>query len=72
MALGVSIHGFRAICRLVFRVDGSSFKHKCGRHMLVAIALDTNNHLYPMTFTVVDRENNNAWMYFMLKLREAI
>ena len=40
--------------------------------MLVAIELNANNHLYLVTFAAVDFENNNLWMYFMLKLREAI
>lgn len=40
--------------------------------MLVAIAFDANNHLQPMSFAVVNGENNNAQMYLMLKLREAI
>ena len=40
--------------------------------MLVVITLDANNHLYPVAFAIVDSENNNSWMYFMLKLREAI
>ena len=39
--------------------------------MLVAIALDANNQLYLVAFAVVNSENNNSWMYFMLKLREA-
>ena len=40
--------------------------------MLVAIALDANDQLYPVAFAMVDSKNNNAWMYFMLKLKEAI
>ena len=40
--------------------------------MLVVIALDANNQLYPMVFAVVDYKNSNAWMYFKLKLKEAI
>ena len=40
--------------------------------MLVGIALDANNYLYLVAFAVVDSRNNNSWMYFMLKLREAI
>ena len=39
--------------------------------MLVDIALDVNDQLHPVAFVVVDFENNNAWMYFMLKLNEA-
>ena len=40
--------------------------------MLVAIALDANNHLNPVAFVVEDSKNNNSWMYIMLKLREGI
>ena len=60
MAFGVSIHGFKATCHLVLYVDHSFLKHTYGGHMLVAIALDTNNHLYHVAFVVVDGENNNA------------
>ena len=40
--------------------------------MLVTIALDANNHLYLIAFAMVDSKDNKSWMYFMLKLREAI
>ena len=72
MTLGVSFCGFKSTCRLVICVDGGFLRHMCARHMLVAIALDANNHLYHVAFAMVDSENNNTWMYFMLKLREAI
>ena len=54
MNLGVSIRGFQSICGLVLCVDSSFLKQKCEGHILVAIALDTNNYLYPMAFTVVN------------------
>ena len=67
MALGISISGFQSTCRgfqstchLVLCIDGSFLKHTCGGYMLVAIALDANNHLYHVAFTVVDSENNNS------------
>ena len=72
MVLGVSICGFQSTRRLVLCVDGSFLNHKCRGHMLVAIALDANNQLYAVAFTVVDSKNDNSWMYFMLKLREII
>ena len=40
--------------------------------MLVVIAFDENDQLYPVTFAMVDSKNNNTWMYFMLKLEETI
>ena len=64
MALRVSILGFQSTCPPVLYVDGSFLKHKCGGHMLVAITLDANNHLYLAAFAVVDFKNN-LWMYFI-------
>lgn len=72
MSLGVSIRGFRACIRPVICVDASFLKHKFGGQLLVAIALDANEQLYPVAFGVVDSENNNSWTYFMVKLRQAI
>ncbi|XP_062109640.1 uncharacterized protein LOC133821212 [Humulus lupulus] len=40
--------------------------------MLCAVALDANNHLYPVAFGIVDSENHDSWKYFMSKLKEAI
>ena len=54
MALSVSICRFKLTCHLVLYVDGSFLKYKCGRHMLVAITLDANNHLYLVAFTVME------------------
>ncbi|XP_062088746.1 uncharacterized protein LOC133795306 [Humulus lupulus] len=39
---------------------------------LTRIALDANNHLYPVAFGIVDSENHDSWKYFMSKLKEAI
>ncbi|XP_062099976.1 uncharacterized protein LOC133805842 [Humulus lupulus] len=39
---------------------------------LGVIALDANNHLYPVAFGIVDNENHDSWKYFMSKLKEAI
>ncbi|XP_062100019.1 uncharacterized protein LOC133805889 [Humulus lupulus] len=40
--------------------------------MLCAVAVDANNHLYPVAFGIVDSENHDSWKYFMSKLKEAI
>ncbi|XP_047340744.1 uncharacterized protein LOC124944521 [Impatiens glandulifera] len=72
MSLGVSIRGFKSCCRPVLCIDSSFLKHTVEGKLLVAIALDANEQLYPVAFGVVDSENNNSWLYFMQKLREAI
>ncbi|XP_047320369.1 uncharacterized protein LOC124924361 [Impatiens glandulifera] len=59
-------------CRPVLCIDASFLKHKVGGQLLVAIALDANEQLYPVAFGVVDSENNNSWTYFMQQLRLAI
>ncbi|XP_047324736.1 uncharacterized protein LOC124928243 [Impatiens glandulifera] len=71
MSLGYSIRGFR-YCRPVLCVDASFLKHKIEGQLLVAIALDANEQLFPVAFGVVDSENNNSWTYFMQQLRVAI
>ncbi|XP_047331185.1 uncharacterized protein LOC124934712 [Impatiens glandulifera] len=68
---GCSIRGFR-YCRPVLSVDASFLKHKIGGQLLIAIALDANEQLFPLAFGVVDSENNNSWTYFMQQLRVAI
>ncbi|XP_062104417.1 uncharacterized protein LOC133815617 [Humulus lupulus] len=70
-SLGVSRRGFRT-CRPVLCVDGTFLKTKYGGQMLCAVALDANNHLYPVAFGIVDSENHDSWKYFMSKLKEAI
>ncbi|XP_062096004.1 uncharacterized protein LOC133801742 [Humulus lupulus] len=70
-SLGVSRRGFHTF-RPVLRVDGTFLKTKYGGQMLCAVALDANNHLYPVAFGIVDSENHDSWKYFMSKLKEAI
>ncbi|XP_062119216.1 uncharacterized protein LOC133832964 [Humulus lupulus] len=70
-SLGVSRRGFRT-CHPVLCVDGTFLKTKYGGQMLCAVALDANNHLYPVAFGIVDSENHDSWKYFMSKLKEAI
>ncbi|XP_060963707.1 uncharacterized protein LOC133033120 [Cannabis sativa] len=40
--------------------------------MLVAVAYDANNQLFPIAFAIVDSENHDSWKYFLQKLKEAI
>ncbi|XP_062114565.1 uncharacterized protein LOC133825667 [Humulus lupulus] len=70
-SLGVSRRGFRT-CLPVLCVDGTFLKTKYGGQMLCAVALDANNHLYPVAFGIVDSENHDSWKYFMSKLKESI
>ncbi|XP_062085382.1 uncharacterized protein LOC133791471 [Humulus lupulus] len=63
--------GFK-FCRPVISIDGTFLKTKYGGTMLLAVAYDANNQLFPMAFAIVDSENHDSWKYFLQKLREAI
>ncbi|XP_062085199.1 uncharacterized protein LOC133791286 [Humulus lupulus] len=63
--------GFRT-CRPVLCVGDTFLKTKYSGQMLCAVALDANNHLYPVAFGIVDSENHDSLKYFMSKLKEAI
>ncbi|XP_062080373.1 uncharacterized protein LOC133785134 [Humulus lupulus] len=69
--LGVCRRGFRS-CRPVIYMDGTFLKKKYGGHMLCVVSFDTNSHLYPIMFGLVNSENHNSCKYFMTKLKEAI
>ncbi|XP_062089321.1 uncharacterized protein LOC133795877 [Humulus lupulus] len=56
MDLGVSIMGFKTYIRPV----------------ICAMGQDANKKIYPIAFSVVDSENNDSWLYFLLRLKEAI
>ena len=70
-SLGACRKGFN-FCRPVISIDGTFLKGKYGGIMLVAVAYDANNQLFPIAFGVVDSENNESWTYFLHYLREAI
>ncbi|XP_062086202.1 uncharacterized protein LOC133792313 [Humulus lupulus] len=72
MALGVSIMGFKTYIRPVICVDGTFLTTRCGGTLLFAMGQDGNKQIYPIALSVVDSENNDSWLYFLLRLKEAI
>ncbi|XP_062104420.1 uncharacterized protein LOC133815620 [Humulus lupulus] len=52
--------------------DGTFFTTRCGGTLLCAMGQDANKQIYPIAFSVVDSENNDSWLYFLLMLKEAI
>ncbi|XP_062100085.1 uncharacterized protein LOC133805956 [Humulus lupulus] len=72
MALGVSIMGFKTYIRPVICVDGTFLTTQCGGTLLCAMGQGANKQIYSIAFSVVDSENNDSWLYFLLRLKEAI
>ncbi|XP_047253745.1 uncharacterized protein LOC124887870 [Capsicum annuum] len=43
-----------------------------GGLLLSAIAQDTKNHIFPIAFCVVDKENDASWIFFFEKLKSIV
>ncbi|KAF3635039.1 putative BURP domain-containing protein 17-like [Capsicum annuum] len=68
MAFGASICGY-AHMRKVAAVDGMHLFGKYKGVLLFAVAQDTQNHIYPLAYCVVDKENDESWGFFFEKLK---
>ncbi|XP_024013062.1 uncharacterized protein LOC112087270 [Eutrema salsugineum] len=71
VALGPTIEGFAAM-REVIIVDATFLKNGFGGCLVFATAQDPNHHHYPLSFGVVDGENNDNWNWFFTKLKTRI
>ncbi|XP_062114778.1 uncharacterized protein LOC133826279 [Humulus lupulus] len=71
IAFGASLDGWKQ-CRPVIVVDGTFLKMKCGGTLYAACVKDGNNQIFPLAFGIGDSENDNAWIWFFTRLKEAI
>ncbi|KAL9667359.1 hypothetical protein QQ045_001713 [Rhodiola kirilowii] len=49
--------------------------HMYGKYnvkLLVAIGLDANNHILPLSFALVESKNTSSWKWFMSCIREGV
>ncbi|KAL2484727.1 MuDR family transposase [Abeliophyllum distichum] len=60
--------GFVSGCRQLVGIDGYFLKGTFGGQMLVAVALDANDCIYPLAYAIVERENTSSWRWFMRHL----
>ncbi|KAM3201355.1 hypothetical protein P3L10_033718 [Capsicum annuum] len=58
--------------RKVIVVDGTHLYSKYEGVLLSAVAQDTKNHIFPIAFYVVDKENDASWTFFFQKLKSII
>ncbi|XP_022855345.1 uncharacterized protein LOC111376618 [Olea europaea var. sylvestris] len=59
-------------CRKVIGVDGCHLRGCFGGIMLTAVGQDASNCIYPVAYAVVEKENTEAWRWFMKYLAEDI
>ncbi|XP_065616488.1 uncharacterized protein LOC136061944 [Quercus suber] len=58
------IRGFRH-CRPVISIDAMHLYGKYKGKLLIAMATDGNNEVYPLTFAVVESESTETWGWFL-------
>ncbi|XP_058746800.1 uncharacterized protein LOC131619750 [Vicia villosa] len=65
------IRGF-AYCKLILQIDGTWLYGKYKGTMLMSVAQDGNNNIFPVAFTTVEGETVAGWSFFLRNLREHV
>ncbi|KAH0714994.1 hypothetical protein KY284_007899 [Solanum tuberosum] len=58
--------------RKVIAIDETHLHGKYEGVLLSVVAQDTENHVYPITFCVMDKENDASWTFFFEKLKDIV
>ncbi|XP_069149124.1 uncharacterized protein [Solanum lycopersicum] len=70
VALNSFIQGFEH-CRSVIVVDGSHLRGPYNGTFVAASTTDGAGHIFPLAYGIIDSENDAAWFWFFLQLKEA-
>nr|AAP45187.2 Transposase-related protein, putative [Solanum bulbocastanum] len=71
LAFGACIKRF-AHMKKVIAVDSTHLLGNYEGVLLRAVSQDMDNHVYPIAFCVVDKENDASWSFFFKKLKETV
>ncbi|PIA52900.1 hypothetical protein AQUCO_01000638v1 [Aquilegia coerulea] len=69
---GITIRAYKKTLRPIILVDGTFLKGRYPGTILTAIAVDGNNHIFPIAFAIVMKEKNESWDWFFTKLRDHV
>ncbi|KAL8508027.1 hypothetical protein ACS0TY_018552 [Phlomoides rotata] len=64
--------GFKRGCRPFIGVNGCWLKGTHGGILLVAVGVEPNNVIYPISYAIVSKENNDTWTWFLIMLKKDI
>uniref|UniRef100_A0A2N9G675 SWIM-type domain-containing protein n=1 Tax=Fagus sylvatica TaxID=28930 RepID=A0A2N9G675_FAGSY len=56
-------------CRPVISIDGTHLYGKYQGKLLIAMAQDANNEIYPLAFAIVENESESTWKWFLGLIR---
>ena len=59
-------------CKPVINIDGTHLYGKYQGKLLVAMAIDANSKVFPLTFSIVDYESRSSWRWFLQCLKYTI
>ncbi|XP_038693778.1 uncharacterized protein LOC119991504 [Tripterygium wilfordii] len=66
-----SIEGFH-FCRPLISIDGTHLYGKYKGKLLIAVAFDADNGLFPLCYAIVDEESSNNWGWFIDNIRSYV
>ena len=59
----------RAFCKPIIQIDGTWLYGKYKGTLLMAVAQDGNNNVFPISFSLVEGEMAGGWGFFLRHLR---
>uniref|UniRef100_A0A2N9EWY4 SWIM-type domain-containing protein n=1 Tax=Fagus sylvatica TaxID=28930 RepID=A0A2N9EWY4_FAGSY len=59
-------------CRPVISIDGTHLYGRYEGKLLIAMATEANNEIYPLAFAVVESENGDSWSWFLDCIRKHV
>ncbi|XP_060202735.1 protein FAR1-RELATED SEQUENCE 4-like [Lycium barbarum] len=68
-AYGASIEGWKH-CRPVMMVNATFLKSKYRGVLMIAVAKDGNNNIFPLAFGIADSENNESYRWFFRHVKK--
>ncbi|KAL6642587.1 hypothetical protein ACP70R_020768 [Stipagrostis hirtigluma subsp. patula] len=72
VAFHASLHGFSSGCRPLLFLDKVPLKATNEYKLLVAAAVDADDGVFPVAFNVVEDENYESWVWFLMQLKFAL
>ncbi|XP_034574049.1 uncharacterized protein [Setaria viridis] len=72
VAFHASLHGFASGCRPLLFLDKVPLKATNDYKLLVAAAVDADDGVFPVAFSVVENENYDSWIWFLMQLKYAL